>query len=111
MARLTLAAACLTALSLPATAQEEVSALGWALLPALEGLDDDGDGLLSPEEIGGTRVPEAFDLDGDGLFGVVELSQGYWALADTDDSGYLEDEEVRAMRGLAAAGVYEIEGL
>jgi hypothetical protein len=104
--RLILAAA-LIALPLDALADE----LGWALKPAVEALDLDGDGLLSPAEIGGTRVPEAFDINEDGLFSIVELSQGYWALFDADRSGYLEQEEKEAMRGLPAAGVYRYDDM
>jgi hypothetical protein len=110
--RFPLISATLLLLATSASAQEatEDMPLAWALLPALEGLDDDADGRFTQEEIGGTRVPASFDLDGDGTFSVVELSQGYWALADRDDSGYLEPEELRAMRGLAGAGVYRVEG-
>ncbi|MEM7710317.1 MAG: hypothetical protein AAF264_06105 [Pseudomonadota bacterium] len=120
MIRLTLvfsfvvATACTPAMAQEAGIEAEIldaptGTLGWALKPALEGLDDDGDGLYSAAEIGGTTVPEEFDLDGDGLFSVVELSQGYWAAADADRSGVLEDDELRAMGGLPASGVYEYD--
>lgn len=93
------------ALSASAAVAQDAT-VGWAMLPALEGIDVDGDGLYSPEEIGGTTVPESFDLDGDGFFSVVELSQGYFALADANDDGYLDPGELQAMDGLPAAGVY-----
>ena len=83
--------------------------LGWAMLPALDGLDGDADGFLSPAEIGATRVPDSFDMDGDGQFTVVELSQGYFAQYDVDGDGLLTDDELNAMRGLAAAGVFAYE--
>lgn len=95
----------LSAAGAAASAQDDV-AIGWAMKPALEGLDLDGDGLFDQSELGGTRVPEAFDLDGDGLFSLVELSQGYFALSDADDDGYLDAGELEAMSGLPAAGVY-----
>jgi hypothetical protein len=107
MPRLALLFTALPFLISPAFAQD--AKLGWAMLPALQDLDTDGDALLSPEEIGGTQVPEAFDLDGDGLFSVVELSQGYFALSDVDDSGLLENDELQAMTGLAGAGVFEYD--
>ncbi|WP_308914905.1 hypothetical protein [Jannaschia sp. LMIT008] len=102
---LTLAAALL--IGTAAAAQD--TPLSWAMLPALDGLDADADGYLTPGEIGATRVPETFDLDGDGAFTVVELSQGYFAQYDANDDGYLDDAELEAMRGLAAAGVYREE--
>ena len=102
------AAAVAAFLAHPAAAQDADAGplIGWAMLPALEGLDRDGDGLYSTDEIGGTRVPEAFDIDGDGLFSVVEISQGYFAVYDADDSGYLDPTELQAMSGLPAAGVF-----
>ena len=96
-----------------AAAQEAAPADGplllWAMKPALEGIDRDGDGLYTAEEIGGTRVPAAFDLDGDGAFSLPELSQGYFALADANDDGLLDPAELAAMTGLAAAGVYRAD--
>ena len=94
------------ALAASAAASQEDATVGWAMKPALEGLDVDGDGVLSTDEIGGTAVPEAFDLDGDGAFSIVELSQGYFALSDANNDGYLDAAELRAMSGLPAAGVY-----
>ena len=108
MIRSALAAAAM-AVALPAAAQEEALPPGWALKPVLDGLDQDGDGLYSPEEIGGTQVPPEFDLDGDGLFSIVELSQGYWARIDADRSGYLEPGELDGLAGLPAMGVYTPE--
>ncbi|MBM2577873.1 hypothetical protein JQC91_16315 [Jannaschia sp. Os4] len=90
---------------------EEAATVGWAMGRALVGVDRDGDGLFAPEELGGSarRIPEGFDLDGDGLWSATELSQGYFALYDADDSGYLEPAEMQAMRGLAAAGLYPLD--
>jgi hypothetical protein len=103
------AAAALTATlaAMPAAAQEPV--VGWAMKPALEGLDRDGDGAFTIAEIGGTRVPPEFDIDGDGAFSLVELSQGYFALSDANDDGYLDPGELQAMTGLAAAGVFVVD--
>ena len=94
----------------PALAQDG-PAIGWAMGRALAGVDRDGDGVFTPEEIGPSarNVPAEFDLDGDGAFSVVELSQGFFALYDADDSGMLEPQELQAMRGLAAAGLYEMD--
>jgi hypothetical protein len=94
-----------TALSLPAAAQS----LGWAMLPALEeaALDVDADGIFTVEEMEIALVPIEFDADVSGDFSVPELTAGYFGQYDVDDSGVLEEEELRAMEGLAAQGVYE----
>lgn len=94
------------AVAFPVHAQEAPAA-AWALKPGLDGLDVDGDGLFTSEEIGGIEIPVAFDLDEDGLFSVVELSQGYWAALDRDDSGYLEPSELETLSGVPAMGLYE----
>jgi hypothetical protein len=82
---------------------------GWAMLPAIGRLDADGDGLLSQEELGGTRLGEAADLDGDGMFSLVEISQALWARFDADHSGYLEPDEKAAMRGIARSGLFPLD--
>lgn len=102
--RIPLALALIATLAAPAGAQT----LGWALLPAMEGMDLDGDGVFSPSEIGGTRVPLEFDTDGDGMLHIAELTAGFWGLYDADRNGLLTDDELQAMRGLAAAGVYDL---
>ena len=99
-----LAALALIALAAPAAAQDDAP-LGWAMGPALAGVDRDGDGRLTPEEIGATRLPPEADPDGDGL-DLAELSAYLFARADADDNGVLSADELRAMRGLAAAGVF-----
>ena len=106
MIRTALAAVLAATLSLPVAAQE-AETLGWAMKPALAGLDLDGDGAYLQSEIGSSTVPEAFDLDRDGAYTLSELSQGYFAANDRNDDGYLDQDELAAMRGLAAAGVYQ----
>lgn len=93
--------------AIPAAAQE--MPLAWAMKPALEGLDLDGDGLYVVEELAVDAVPPEFDLDGDGAFSIVELSQGYFAEIDTDNSGYLEPTELEVLSGVPLMGVYTPE--
>jgi hypothetical protein len=95
-----------------ATVDPEVIAsaeTGWAMLPAIGRLDSDGDGLFTQGELGGTRLGEAADLDGDGMFSIVEVSQALWARYDADESGYLEPDEKAAMRGIARAGLFPLD--
>jgi hypothetical protein len=101
----TIAIAVLVALPLaaPAAAQET---LGWAMGPVLAQLDADGDGVLTQAELGATELPAEFDVNLDGELAIDEISQGFFALYDRDDSGVLEEGELRAMRGVAGAGVY-----
>ena len=91
-------------LAAPVAAQDAMP-LAWAMGPAIDGVDRDGDGTLTPEEIGATRLPPKADPNGDGL-DLGELTAFLFAQADTDDSGYLEPGELRALRGLAATGVH-----
>ncbi|KIT17339.1 EF-hand domain-containing protein [Jannaschia aquimarina] len=100
-----------TLFATPALAQDAESEvyMAWAMGPAMEGVDRDGDGRFTQEEIGGTRLDASADADGSGDFDLPELTAALFAMWDTDDSGYLEPEELEAMTGLAAAGVYEIQ--
>jgi hypothetical protein len=115
-------AAALAAMTAPAAAQEvllgaatvgaeviESADTGWAMLPAIGRLDSDGDGLFTQQELGGTRLGEAADLDGDGAFSIVEISQALWTRFDTDHSGYLEPDEKAAMRGIARNGLFPLD--
>ena len=96
------------ALSGPAAAQ---ALLGWAMLPALEGLDADGDGAFSQAEIGGTRLPAEWDVNDDGVWSAPEITQALFARWDGDESGLLEQTELATMTGLAAAGIYTMDTL
>lgn len=98
------AALVIACAALPATGQDAPAA--WAMKPALAGVDRDGDGLFSPEELGGSEIDPLYDGDGDGLLDLAEITAALFAASDLDDSGALEPEELEAMRGLAAAGVY-----
>ncbi len=122
MRRWMIGAAALAAMTAPAAAQEvllgaatvgaeviESADTGWAMLPAIGRLDSDGDGLFTQQELGGTRLGEAADLDGDGAFSIVEISQALWTRFDTDHSGYLEPDEKAAMRGIARNGLFPLD--
>jgi hypothetical protein len=97
------------ALTLAAPAWAQTQSLGWAMLPALEAadLDVDVDGIYTIEEMEIALVPIEFDTDESGDFSLPELVAGYFGQYDVDDSGRLEDDELQAMEGLAAQGVYE----
>jgi len=102
------ALAALIALPAAVSAQEE-SSLGWAMGPAMVGMDQDGNGAFDGSELGGSRLPETFDLNGDGALDMGELSVGFFALHDENDDGRLDSDELRTMRGIAGAGVYRLD--
>jgi hypothetical protein len=97
------------ALTLAAPAWAQSQQYGWAMLPALEAaaLDADADGIYTSEEMEIALIPVEFDTDESGDFSIPELVAGYFGQYDVDDSGRLEDDELQAMEGLAAEGVYE----